>query len=104
LAVPLGLLFYVRHRIGPRTWRRLHRFVLAVYTSGTAVNVATGTRRPPPDLRGPRRRRVSGPVGRRAGRGRGRPRGPGRARRRPRCGRCRGRGGPRRRWAGRRRG
>ncbi|NEE48201.1 hypothetical protein G3M55_26770, partial [Streptomyces sp. SID8455] len=31
LAIPLGLLFYVRHRIGPKTWRVLHRFVIVVY-------------------------------------------------------------------------
>ncbi|MFE7426743.1 ferric reductase-like transmembrane domain-containing protein [Streptomyces sp. NPDC014735] len=31
LAIPLGLLFYIRHRIGPKTWRVLHRFVIVVY-------------------------------------------------------------------------
>ncbi|MDI3422848.1 ferric reductase-like transmembrane domain-containing protein [Streptomyces sp. B-S-A12] len=31
LAVPLGLLFYARHRIGAKTWRRLHRCVIVVY-------------------------------------------------------------------------
>ena len=31
LAIPLGLLFYIRQRIGPKTWRVLHRFVIVVY-------------------------------------------------------------------------
>ncbi|UYM25891.1 hypothetical protein NQP46_31925 [Streptomyces albus] len=43
LAVPLGLLFYVRHRIGPRTWRRLHRFVLAVYVLSVWHTLLYGT-------------------------------------------------------------
>ncbi|WTD06931.1 ferric reductase-like transmembrane domain-containing protein [Streptomyces albidoflavus] len=43
LAVPLGLLFYVRHRIGPRTWRRLHRFVLVVYVLSVWHTLLYGT-------------------------------------------------------------
>ncbi|MFD5448055.1 ferric reductase-like transmembrane domain-containing protein [Streptomyces sp. NPDC127100] len=31
LAIPLGLVFYVRYRIGANTWRRLHRFVIVVH-------------------------------------------------------------------------
>lgn len=31
LAVSLGLIFYVRKRIGVKTWRWMHRFTLAVY-------------------------------------------------------------------------
>ncbi|MGW8659477.1 ferric reductase-like transmembrane domain-containing protein [Streptomyces diastaticus] len=43
LALPLGLLFYVRHRIGARTWRRLHRFVLAVYVLSVWHTLLYGT-------------------------------------------------------------
>ncbi|MDJ1137051.1 ferric reductase-like transmembrane domain-containing protein [Streptomyces iconiensis] len=43
LAVPLGLLFYVRHRIGPRTWRVLHRFVIAVYVLSVWHTLLYGT-------------------------------------------------------------
>ncbi|RII15929.1 Ferric reductase like transmembrane component [Streptomyces sp. YIM 130001] len=43
LAVPLGLLFYVRHRIGPRTWRRLHRFVILVYVLSVWHTLLYGT-------------------------------------------------------------
>lgn len=43
LAVPLGLLFYVRHRIGPRTWRILHRFVIAVYVLSVWHTLLYGT-------------------------------------------------------------
>ncbi|MDT0378215.1 ferric reductase-like transmembrane domain-containing protein [Streptomyces sp. DSM 42041] len=43
LAVPLGLLFYVRHRIGPRTWRYLHRFVLVVYVLSVWHTLLYGT-------------------------------------------------------------
>ncbi|MEU3271225.1 ferric reductase-like transmembrane domain-containing protein [Saccharomonospora sp. NPDC006951] len=31
LAIPLGLAYYFRARLGARSWRALHRFVLAVY-------------------------------------------------------------------------
>lgn len=43
LAVPLGLLFYIRHRIGPRTWRVLHRFVIAVYVLSVWHTLLYGT-------------------------------------------------------------
>ncbi|MFJ3929814.1 MULTISPECIES: ferric reductase-like transmembrane domain-containing protein [unclassified Streptomyces] len=43
LAVPLGLLFYLRHRIGPATWRRLHRFVIAVYLLSVWHTLLYGT-------------------------------------------------------------
>ncbi|EFE71646.1 ferric reductase-like transmembrane domain-containing protein [Streptomyces viridosporus] len=43
LAIPLGLLFYVRHRIGPRTWRVLHRFVIVVYILSVWHTLLYGT-------------------------------------------------------------
>ncbi|MFF8092579.1 ferric reductase-like transmembrane domain-containing protein [Streptomyces sp. NPDC016675] len=43
LAVPLGLLFYVRHRFGARTWRRLHRFVIVVYVLSVWHTLLYGT-------------------------------------------------------------
>ncbi|MFB8440736.1 ferric reductase-like transmembrane domain-containing protein [Streptomyces niveus] len=43
LAIPLGLLFYVRHRIGPKTWRILHRFVLVVYVLSVWHTLLYGT-------------------------------------------------------------
>jgi hypothetical protein len=43
LAVPLGLLFYVRHRIGANTWRRLHRFVIVVYALSVWHTLLYGT-------------------------------------------------------------
>ncbi|WP_344343524.1 ferric reductase-like transmembrane domain-containing protein, partial [Kitasatospora putterlickiae] len=43
LAVPLGLLFYLRHRIGPNTWRRLHRFVVVVYVLSVWHTLLYGT-------------------------------------------------------------
>ncbi|MEU3186336.1 ferric reductase-like transmembrane domain-containing protein [Streptomyces sp. NPDC006923] len=43
VAVPLGLLFYVRHRIGPRTWRVLHRFVIVVYVLSVWHTLLYGT-------------------------------------------------------------
>ena len=43
LAIPLGLLFYVRHRIGPRTWRVLHRFVISVYILSVWHTLLYGT-------------------------------------------------------------
>ncbi|MDQ0983244.1 ferric reductase-like transmembrane domain-containing protein [Streptomyces sp. V2I9] len=43
LAVPLGLLFYVRHRIGPRTWRVLHRCVIVVYVLSVWHTLLYGT-------------------------------------------------------------
>nr|WP_244376330.1 ferric reductase-like transmembrane domain-containing protein [Streptomyces ficellus] len=43
LAVPLGLLFYVRHRIGAGTWRRVHRFVILVYVLSVWHTLLYGT-------------------------------------------------------------
>ncbi|MFH8796021.1 ferric reductase-like transmembrane domain-containing protein [Streptomyces sp. NPDC017941] len=43
LAVPLGLLFYIRHRIGANTWRRLHRFVIVVYVLSVWHTLLYGT-------------------------------------------------------------
>ncbi|MFB7496166.1 ferric reductase-like transmembrane domain-containing protein [Streptomyces sp. NPDC056161] len=43
LAVPLGLLFYVRHRIGPRTWRVLHRCVIVGYALSVWHTLLYGT-------------------------------------------------------------
>ncbi|MGW1976976.1 ferric reductase-like transmembrane domain-containing protein [Streptomyces sp. NPDC001889] len=43
LAIPLGLLFYIRHRIGPRTWRVMHRFVLVVYVLSVWHTLLYGT-------------------------------------------------------------
>ncbi|MFE7485323.1 ferric reductase-like transmembrane domain-containing protein [Streptomyces sp. NPDC057552] len=43
LAVPLGLLFYVRHRFGPKTWRVLHRFVIVVYVLSVWHTLLYGT-------------------------------------------------------------
>lgn len=43
LAIPLGLLFYIRHRIGPRTWRILHRFVILVYVLSVWHTLLYGT-------------------------------------------------------------
>jgi hypothetical protein len=43
LAIPLGLLFYIRHRIGANTWRRLHRFVIVVYVLSVWHTLLYGT-------------------------------------------------------------
>ncbi|MFI9627430.1 ferric reductase-like transmembrane domain-containing protein [Streptomyces sp. NPDC052042] len=43
LAIPLGLLFYIRHRIGPKTWRVLHRFVIVVYVLSVWHTLLYGT-------------------------------------------------------------
>ncbi|MFF8812803.1 ferric reductase-like transmembrane domain-containing protein [Streptomyces pactum] len=43
LAIPLGLLFYVRHRIGANTWRRLHRLVIVVYVLSVWHTLLYGT-------------------------------------------------------------
>lgn len=43
LAIPLGLLFYVRHRFGPKTWRVLHRFVIVVYVLSVWHTLLYGT-------------------------------------------------------------
>lgn len=43
LAVPLGLLFYARHRIGARTWRVLHRLIIVVYVLSVWHTLLYGT-------------------------------------------------------------
>lgn len=43
IAAFLGLSFYARHRIGPRVWRRMHRWTLAVYVLGVAHTLGSGT-------------------------------------------------------------
>jgi methionine sulfoxide reductase heme-binding subunit len=43
LAAVLGLSYYVRARIGPNLWRRLHRWTLAVYVLGVAHTIGAGT-------------------------------------------------------------
>lgn len=43
LAVPLGLLFYVRHRISPKAWRGIHRFVIVVYVLSVWHTLLYGT-------------------------------------------------------------
>jgi ferric reductase like protein len=43
LAIPLGLLFYVRQRIGPRLWRATHRFVVVVYVLSVWHTLLYGT-------------------------------------------------------------
>lgn len=43
LAAILGLTFYVRGRIGPRLWRRMHRWTLAVYVLGVIHTIGAGT-------------------------------------------------------------
>jgi sulfoxide reductase heme-binding subunit YedZ len=43
LAALLGLSFYVRRRIGPRLWRQLHRWTLAVYVLAVIHTLGAGT-------------------------------------------------------------
>lgn len=43
LAALLGLSFYVRRRIGPRLWRRLHTGTLAVYVLSLVHTLTAGT-------------------------------------------------------------
>jgi sulfoxide reductase heme-binding subunit YedZ len=43
LAVLIGLSFYVRRRIHPRRWRRLHRFTILVYVLGVMHVVGAGS-------------------------------------------------------------
>lgn len=43
LAAILGLTFYLRRWIGPKTWRWLHRWTLAVYVLAIAHVVGAGT-------------------------------------------------------------
>jgi sulfoxide reductase heme-binding subunit YedZ len=43
LAALLGLSFYVRRRFGPRLWRQLHRWTLAVYVLAVIHTLGAGT-------------------------------------------------------------
>ncbi len=43
LAIPLGLAYYLRTRLGARSWRALHRFVLAVYVMSAWHTLLYGT-------------------------------------------------------------
>src|SRR5690606_41118522 len=43
LAIPLGLAYYFRTRLGARSWRALHRFVLAVYVLSVWHTLLYGT-------------------------------------------------------------
>ena len=43
LAAILGLTFYVRHWIGPRLWRQLHRWTLAVFVLAVIHTLGAGT-------------------------------------------------------------
>src|SRR5262249_22825228 len=43
LAAILGLSFYVRRWIGPRLWRQLHRWTLAVYVLAVVHTIGAGT-------------------------------------------------------------
>lgn len=43
LAAILGLTFYVRRWIGPRLWRQLHRWTLAVYLLAVVHTLGAGT-------------------------------------------------------------
>jgi sulfoxide reductase heme-binding subunit YedZ len=43
LAALLGLTFYIRRRIGPRLWRQLHRWTVAVYVFAVIHTLGAGT-------------------------------------------------------------
>ena len=43
LAVLLGLSYYVRRRVGPRLWRKLHRLMIVVYALALAHTLGSGT-------------------------------------------------------------
>lgn len=43
LAALLGLTFYVRRWIGPRLWRKMHRWTLAVYALAVVHTLGAGT-------------------------------------------------------------
>ena len=50
-AALLGLSFYVRTRIGPRLWRRLHRLTIVVYALAVLHALLAGTDAATPWLR-----------------------------------------------------
>jgi len=43
LALILGLSFYVRQRIGAKTWRSMHRFTIVVYLLALGHVIGAGT-------------------------------------------------------------
>jgi sulfoxide reductase heme-binding subunit YedZ len=43
LAAILGLTYYIRGRIGPNLWRRMHRWTLGVYVLGVIHTIGAGT-------------------------------------------------------------
>jgi methionine sulfoxide reductase heme-binding subunit len=43
MAAILGLSFYVRRRIGPRLWRKAHRFMIVVYGLAVVHTIGAGT-------------------------------------------------------------
>ncbi|WP_016697047.1 ferric reductase-like transmembrane domain-containing protein [Actinoalloteichus spitiensis] len=43
LALPMGLTYYVRNRMGPRLWRLIHRFIIVVYVLGIWHTFLWGT-------------------------------------------------------------
>ncbi|WP_028922158.1 ferric reductase-like transmembrane domain-containing protein [Pseudonocardia acaciae] len=43
LAIPLGLAFYLRRRIGTKAWRVLHRFVIVIYALSVWHTLLYGT-------------------------------------------------------------
>ena len=43
IAAVLGPTYYLRRRIGPRRWRRLHRLIALVYVLGSAHALGAGT-------------------------------------------------------------
>jgi DMSO/TMAO reductase YedYZ heme-binding membrane subunit len=43
LAALLGLTFYVRRWIGPKLWRQMHRWTLAVYVLAVIHTLGAGT-------------------------------------------------------------
>src|SRR5205085_1395788 len=51
LAALLGLSFYVRRRVGPRLWRKLHRATIVVYLLALVHTIGAGTDASAPWLR-----------------------------------------------------
>ncbi len=43
LAAILGLTFYIRKQVGPRLWRKAHRFTVVVYALAVAHTLGAGT-------------------------------------------------------------
>jgi sulfoxide reductase heme-binding subunit YedZ len=51
MAAILGLSFYIRRRIGPKLWRKAHRFMIVVYGLAVAHTIGAGTDASTPWLR-----------------------------------------------------